>query len=436
LNLFKSRESDYEHPRTFKEELNQQCNALVVPASLMVIFAWLPFILLDLDKKLHGELPEIVYLRLGLSLVGIISLILHRTLFFKKEGYWLILFIAGYAGLATVLIVGLTAANPVYMGGYSIVIFLLVLPPIRRTHSLAILFSSLVLFIIVGFIREMKFGKAGEQYGLLNLIISMIIAVVAIFVFDKIRRDNYEKSQVIKRANEELQKANELKNELLQIAAHDLKDPLQVIIGYTDLLQMKLRGDKFAVEKLKIVYRSSDRMIKLVGGLLEIASIESGNLAVHKSEVDLGEVVEAAVKGHQQASEKKNQQLFCTVEKTLIVNGDKMLLRQIANHLISNAIKFSPPFKSIWVTVNRDENFAALEVRDEGPGLAEDEKNKLFDKFQRLSPKPTAGETSTGLGLAITKDLVEIHKGKITVKSEPGKGSSFVVHLPLLKNPG
>ena len=430
--MFKPDKSDYEHPRTFKEELDHQCNALVVPASLLLMFAWTPFILLELDKKLSSDLDVIIGLRWGLSLVGVLSLILHFTPFFKKRGYWLIVFIAGYVGLATGLIVGLTGANPVYMGGFSIVVFLIILPPLQRSHSLIILISSVVLFMIVGS-RKMSFREADELYGLLNLVISMAISVVAILVFDKIRKGSYEKSRLIKRANEELQKANELKNELLQIAAHDLKDPLQVIIGYTDLLQMKLKGNKFAVEKLKIVYRSSDRMIKLIGGLLEIASIESGNMQLHKSEVDLGQVAEASVKSHRQASEKKNQKLHYTLEETCIIDGDRMLLRQIVNNLISNAIKFSPPCKSIWVTVSRDNGFAVFEVRDEGPGLQEDEKKRLFDKFQQLSPKPTAGEISTGLGLAITKDLVELHNGKIIVESEPGKGSTFVVHLPLLE---
>lgn len=430
LNIFKFNDSDYEHPPTFEEELKRQCNTFVVPVSLLAIFSWLIFI--ALDKDLYGGLPIIVYLRLGLSLVGTASLILHFTPLFKKQGYWLIIGIAYYTGLATGLIVGFTAADPIYMGGFSIVVFLLVLPPIRKIHALLLLFSSLVLFIITGAIQHMEFLLSKDIYGLYNLVTSMSISLVAIVVLDKIRRDSYEKSRMIKQANEELQKANELKNELLQIAAHDLKDPLQVIIGYTDLLQMKLKGNKFASEKLKIVYRSSERMIKIVAELLEIASIESGSLVMHKSEVDIGQVTEAAVKSHQQASEQKNQQIHCTVEKTCITYGDEMLLRQIANHLISNAVKFSPPFKSIWVSVKRENNSAVFTVRDEGPGLDEDEKSKLFDKFQRLSPRPTAGEISTGLGLAITKDLVELHQGKITVISEPGEGSTFIIHLPLL----
>jgi signal transduction histidine kinase len=154
---------------------------------------------------------------------------------------------------------------------------------------------------------------------------------------------------------------------------------------------------------------------------------------MHKSEVDWGEVVEASVNSHQRDSKKKNQLLHATVEKNCLVYGDQQLLRQIANHLISNAIKFSSPGKSIWVALGQHGDSVVLKVRDEGPGIHEDEKEKLFNKFQRLSTRPTAGEISTGLGLAITRDLVELHNGSITVQSELEKGSTFIVNLPILK---
>ena len=144
-------------------------------------------------------------------------------------------------------------------------------------------------------------------------------------------------------------------------------------------------------------------------------------------------MVKASVNSYQRDSQKKNQLLHAEVEKNCLVYGDQQLLRQIANHLISNAIKFSSPGKSIWVALGQQEDSVVLKVRDEGPGIHEDEKDKLFTKFQRLSTRPTAGEISTGLGLAITRDLVELHNGSITVQSEPEIGSTFIVNLPILK---
>lgn len=435
LSRFKSKEKaagDYDVPSSFKEDLNRQCNSLVLRGSILTIFSWPLFI--PLDKELHGDVPFVFYLRVGFSLVGLIALILHFTPFFKKRGYWLIFFILYYLGLSTGWILGLVGGDPIYMGGFAIVILIFGLVPVQRKHVLLLLLMSLVIFKVVGYQRGMEFVLAEDTYGMYNLMISVAIALSGIFIFDRIRETNYKNRHLLHYTNEELQKANELKNQLLQVAAHDLKDPLQVIIGYTDLLQMKLRDNKFAHERLKIIYRSTDRMIKLVAGLLEITSIQSGKLVMHKSEVDFGEVVEASVNSHQQASQRKNQLLHSSLEKGCLVFGDKMLLRQIANHLISNAIKFSSPGKSIWVALRQEEGEAALKVRDEGPGLEEAEISKLFDKFQRLSPKPTAGEISTGLGLAITKDLVQLHNGSIIVESEPEKGSTFIVNLPMIQN--
>ena len=341
------------------------------------------------------------------------------------------LFISLILGLG--LSLGLVGGDPVYMGGFAIVILIIALIPLQRIHALLLLLISLLLFTLIGSARGMEFVLTDESYGLANLVISIVVALMAIIVFDKIREANYKNRRLLKNTNAELQKLNELKNQLLQVVAHDLKDPLQVIIGYTDLLKTNLQQNKFARERLKIIHRSTERMIKLIGGLLQITSLESGNLPVHKSEVNFGEVVDASVKHFLKDAQQKNQHLQATIEKNCLVAGDQMLLRQVANHLISNALKFSSPGKTIYVNVDQQGDRVILTVRDEGPGLQEEEIHRLYDKFSRLSPKPTAGEISIGLGLAITRDLVELHQGTISVESQPGQGSTFTVHLPRLK---
>jgi signal transduction histidine kinase len=417
------------YSRTFREELNRLCNLIIIPVSFLVMLSWPIFI--SVDKDLFGDIRIIIYLRWGLTLVGSISLVLFFTPFFRNRGYWLVLFIIYYIGAATAIIMGLVGGHPSYMGGFAIVILCCSLAPILRIHALLHLLITLLIFTIVGLIWDLRFALSEETYGLYNVVVSAGVALLGIFIFDRIRKVSYRKGFLLKIANEDLQKANELKNQMLQLAAHDLKDPLQVIIGYTDMLQMKLKGDKFATERLRIIYRSTDRMIKLIAGFLEITSIESGKLIMHKSEVDLGEVVEAVVTNHEKNSSKKNQTLHAAINKGCIIYGDKMLMRQIVNHLIDNAIKFSPPGKSIWVAVESHGKSVAIKVRDEGPGLREDELKKIFEKFQRLTPKPTGGEISTGLGLAITKDLVQLHDGTICVESEPNKGSTFIITFPL-----
>lgn len=430
-----------DHPLTFRDELTRQCSVISVPISLLAIAAWPIFI--HLDVELFPHIPFIVPLRIGYTALGLICLILSLTPYFRPRGYWLVITIIYYLGISSALIVGFTGGNPAYTGGLSLILLCIALVPIRRVHALFLLFLTLFIFQIVGSYWNLKFFTAAETYGLYNIIVSAMAAVPAIVVFDKLRERIYKKGLLLIQTNEELRKVNSLKNQLLQVAANDLKDPMQVIIGYTDLLQMKLRHNQFAHEKLTIVHRSANRMVKLIGGLLEIATIESGNMILHKSDVDFSEVVQSVIKTNERDAQKKNQKLLVEVAPGGVIHGDKMVLWQIANHLINNAIKFSPPGRSIWISLEtkkiaptepeqEEQSNIVFTVKDEGPGLDFHEKNRLFDKFQRLSPKPTGGEISTGLGLAITRDLVKLHGGSINVESSPGKGSTFTVQFPAL----
>jgi signal transduction histidine kinase len=420
-------------PATFYGELNRWCNSIAVPISILAIFAWPIYIPIDVELFPNvGTLIKVF--RWGLTLTGLITLVLHFTPFFKKRGYWLNITIITYLTITTGIILGLVAGHPAYMGGFSIVILGIALQPLKRMHALGLTLFSLIIFKILGSIHNMQFVTPAQSYGLYNLVVSVAVALVTIYVFDLIRLNSYRNSMAQWMASEELNKANQLKNQLFQIAAHDLKDPLQVIIGYTDMLKMRLGNDRSISEKLKIMHRSTERMIKLIAGLMEITNLESGKLKLHKSHINLGKIVNTAVKSHEKESQQKNQKLLYSTEQSCILDGDQMMLRQVANQLINNAIKFSPPGATIWVTVERLETgeSATLKVQDEGPGLTKEDIQRVFSKFQDLSTKATGGEASTGLGLAIAHDLVSLHEGTISVESEPEKGCTFIVTLPLI----
>lgn len=432
INMIVTRIRDsfkFEHAETFNEELNRQCGVIVIPGSIVAIFSWIIFI--PLDRYLYPGLPIIIYFRLGLFVVGFLALGLYFTSYFRPKGYLLLSLIDYYLLYATAIILGIVAADPVYMGGFCIVILVIAFAPFRVRHAYFLLLSSLLVFVVVGIFWGMKFKKPNELYGLYNLLIAVSITVLGTLVFDRLRKNSYENNVLIKKTNVELQKANKTKSELLQIAAHDLKDPLQVIIGYTDMLQMKFHGDPFAKDKLDKIYRSTDHMIKLITGLLEIASIESGKLVLNETEIDLKQLAYEVIGNNQPASEKKNQEIVCEAGNGCIITGDKMLVQQVLENLVGNAVKFSPQRKTIWVTVARLDSMALFKVRDEGPGLTEEDKKKLFGKFQRLSAKPTGKESSTGLGLALARELVVLHGGTIRVESEYGKGCEFIVELPM-----
>jgi signal transduction histidine kinase len=224
--------------------------------------------------------------------------------------------------------------------------------------------------------------------------------------------------------------ADHLKGEMLSIAAHDLKTPLQSIIGYGELLGAE-GASKSAVEYAGYSTRSAQRMLDIVNRLLQSDSIEKGGLPVIRQAVNVGNLALAIAGSLQPQAEAKKQRIHASAERSCLVQGDEEWLRQVLENLLGNAIKYSPPRRSIWVEVKKANGAVRLEVRDEGPGLTADDKARLFGRFQRGSARPTGGESATGLGLSIVKQLVELHLGQVWAESAgKGEGARFVVELP------
>jgi signal transduction histidine kinase/streptogramin lyase len=231
--------------------------------------------------------------------------------------------------------------------------------------------------------------------------------------------------------NVALREANELKTQLLGIAAHDLRNPLGAISGFAEIIRSRAEAGSRLAGQAAAICRASEGMLRLINDLLESVQIDSGRLEVHPSLVDLGELAQRVVAGHRAAAELKEQQL--TVElppEACLVEADAHRLGEAIENLVSNAIKYSPRGKPIRVSVGSGDAEATFAVRDEGPGISEEDRKRLFGRFQRLSATPTGGESSSGLGLSIARQLVELQGGRIWAESEEGKGSVFSIALP------
>jgi signal transduction histidine kinase len=232
------------------------------------------------------------------------------------------------------------------------------------------------------------------------------------------------------RQREVAQEADHLKGEMLSIAAHDLKTPLQSIIGYGELLAAEAATPSSA-EYAGYATRSAKRMLDIVNRLLQSDSIERGRLPIHRQSVNVGTLAIAIAGTLQPQAEAKKQRIHASADRACLVEGDEEWLRHVVENLLGNAIKYSPPRRSIWVDVKKANGTVRLEVRDEGPGLTDDDKARLFGRFQRGSARPTGGESATGLGLSIVKQLVELHRGQVWAESAGrGEGALFVVELP------
>jgi ligand-binding sensor domain-containing protein/signal transduction histidine kinase len=239
-----------------------------------------------------------------------------------------------------------------------------------------------------------------------------------------------ERTGELSRVNEELLKAQRVQDEVQRIAVHDLKNPLQTIMGSADLICAGHSQPADALRLANHISQASKRMLALVNEMLEISRIETGDIQLALRDVDCGALVAQVAEGFASQILNKEQEISLRIEPGCMVRGDPAWLNVIFDNLISNAVKFSPRRSSIAVTLSRQEKTVRLAVEDQGPGLSPEDSKKLFGKFQRLSARPTGGESSSGLGLSIAEQLVRRHDGRIWAESNIGLGSIFYVELP------
>lgn len=240
--------------------------------------------------------------------------------------------------------------------------------------------------------------------------------------------------QELQKRNEELSRLNNTKNQLLGMAAHDLRNPLGIILGYTNLLISSLGGkvDDKSILKLEHIKKSSGSMLNLINELLDISAIESGKVQLNLSQQNLVKLIENIISLNQIFYDKKQITLQFKHEKDIPdIICDPQKIEQVITNLLTNALKFSRPDTTVEISITKHHQEILVAVKDQGIGIPESEIPKLFQTFSRTSAKSTAGEPSTGLGLAIAKKIVAEHKGKIWAESEVGKGSTFFFTLPI-----
>ncbi len=227
--------------------------------------------------------------------------------------------------------------------------------------------------------------------------------------------------------------ASRTKSEFLSNVSHELRTPLSLILGYSDLLlEENELMDQQQVKFAGIIKSGGSRLLDMINSLIYIAEIEDGKMELEISDFSLPEMVYDIQKVARSIAIKKNVKLDFTLDPNLrTIYADKSKLKIIFHHLITNAIKFTPEQGKIWVDIRHDHgNTLFIDVKDNGIGISDDDKVKLFDTFVQVDGSPTRRYGGSGLGLALVKKLVEIHKGSIWLESEPGKGSTFHLVIP------
>lgn len=302
--------------------------------------------------------------------------------------------------------------------------------------------------ILLGWLRV-----AGQQAGLISLedgatfFVTTMIVVSSMLIWfiarslnrTDVRRQAAEEAlrstnEHMRLANAALQEANALKMELLHIAAHDMKNPLGAIRVMAEVVRSEPGQTETVEEMTGLIHSSANQMLTLIEELLKTAALDSGKIQLYSESVDMEQLVRIVVESNVASARNKQQALTVHAEAGCLIEGDFSRLREALDNLVSNAVKYSPVGRDITIRLSRTGKTVRLEVRDEGPGLSAEDMQKLFGKFQRLHAQPTGGESSTGLGLSIAKQLIELHNGRIWAESDGrDKGTTFIIELPALE---
>jgi signal transduction histidine kinase len=293
-------------------------------------------------------------------------------------------------------------------------------------------------------------AKQRLQNVVLYIILSSITIIAATFWFNSRRRRLTNRKlelqnehivnqrEAISRQNEDLSRNNQVlsdlnqeKNTLMNIVAHDLKSPLNRISGLASMMESNDKLPHETQRFVKMIRDATKSGLDLITDLLDVNALEQANGAPALHEIAIGPLLEDRVKSMQLPADSKSIKLELQVDVNKPVMTDENYINRIIDNLLSNAIKFSPKGSTIAVMACIKQGSLVLTVKDNGPGFLEEDKPFLFQKFKKLSARPTGGESSNGLGLAIVKTLVDRLKGDIRLETARGKGSEFIITLPL-----
>ena len=239
--------------------------------------------------------------------------------------------------------------------------------------------------------------------------------------------------RTIKSQNKKIVAADKVKNEFLASVSHELRTPLNAIIGFSDILTSQVYGDlnDKQVAYVKDIQIAGIQLLGMVNEILDISKIEANAIKLVKRYFEVSRPVIETCNILMPLIKNKNINLSYHIDKDIDIFADYQKIQQVLYNLLSNAIKYTPDKGSIVITVTNTAKKVRFSIKDSGIGIDKKDQKRIFGKFVQLEDAFYKKETSTGLGLTITKQLVEMHKGTIKIISEKGKGAEFIVTLPI-----
>jgi signal transduction histidine kinase len=251
---------------------------------------------------------------------------------------------------------------------------------------------------------------------------------------EKAQEEIRRRSQVLEEQNRSIQEANRLKSEFLANMSHELRTPLNAVIGFSEILIDEKTGaiNPAQREYLNDIWTSGKHLLQLINDVLDLAKVEAGKMELNPQTFSVKAAIAEGCAIIKAAALKKNIALHIEAPpEDLVATLDPLRFKQVLYNLLSNAVKFTPDNGVVTLTVSRDDDQQIrLQVQDTGIGIKKEDLPRLFHEFEQLDSGLDRREQGTGLGLALTRKFVELQHGSITVESEFGKGSTFMVVLP------
>src|SRR5579862_8789649 len=396
----------------------------------------------SLDYFVYG--PEKVFdflkLRLLCSLLVGVVWVLFLTSFGKK--HYRVLGMTWYM-LPALFIAWMIyyADDPVspYYAGLNLVVLAvgLILPWTYKENLLAVTLVILM-YLLACFFQHNPLNKGYFFNNIYFLILTSVVVVAGSFVHSRLRfrefavRYELDQSRTkLEETNQKLMELDQIKSRFFANISHELRTPLTLLIAPLESLLYRFNLEPETKDLLNTMHSNGMRLLKLINDLLDLVRLESGRMEIKVEPVDLGEFLKGLASAARQVADDKRLRLVTTVDPELgNVMADRDKMEKIVLNLVFNALKFTPSGGKVELSATRQDDYFVVCVADTGMGISEKNLPHVFDRFWQADGSSKRKYQGVGIGLALVKELVEIQKGQVTVKSQEGKGTTFTVLLP------